>query len=66
MRIYNTLEEIDQDLKVYDLQRKIAVEEAKAAGLTLQQRFVPNNLTSVILKLARRWGMVWLMRKITS
>ncbi|SFR54865.1 hypothetical protein SAMN04490243_2840 [Robiginitalea myxolifaciens] len=66
MRIYDSLEEIEQDLRVYDLQRQIAVEEAKAAGLTFQQRFIPNNLTSMVLKLARRWGMVWLMRKIAS
>ena len=64
MKIYESLEEIEKDLRIYDLQRKIAEEEAKASGLSLQQNWIPGDFLRAGLKIASRWGLAWFFKKV--
>lgn len=69
MKVYESLEEIETDLRVYDLQRKIAMEEAKSMGVSLRPYEVSNSLMSnsllkAGLRLASRWGLRWALKKI--
>ncbi|WP_422859558.1 hypothetical protein ACOKFD_01050 [Flagellimonas sp. S174] len=64
MKVYESLHEIEEDLKIYDLERKIAKEEAKNMGFAVQNGFIPNSITKSILRMAGRYGLMILVKKI--
>ncbi|WP_340065658.1 hypothetical protein [Ascidiimonas aurantiaca] len=64
MKVYESLEEIERDLKIYDLERKIAKEEAKAMGFQLRSKLVINPLLKKILRFAGRYGFMLILKKI--
>lgn len=64
MKVYESLQEIEEDLKIYDLERKIAEEEAKNMGYAIQKGIVPNSITKSILRMAGKYGLMVLIKKI--
>lgn len=64
MKVYQSLQQIEEDLKIYDLERKIAQEEAKNMGHAIKQGFIPNNLTRVLIRFAGKYGLMLLVKKI--
>ena len=58
MKQYNTLEEINHDLKRYRLQRDIALEEVKSIKYQLQNDLQPANWLSTVLSAIKKYGII--------
>ena len=68
-KIYTSFEEVDKDLKVLNLRRKIAQEEIKGDLLDIKSHFEPPEILSflrdgVLKKLLLSWLVGFILRKI--
>lgn len=64
MKIYNSFDEIEFELKKLSLERQIAVEELRARGYELKEELKPVNWILSILKLTKKFGIIMLLKKI--
>lgn len=68
-KIYASFEEVDKDLKVLNLRRKIAQEEIKGDLLDIKSHFEPPEILSflrdgILKKLLLSWLVGFILRKI--
>jgi len=61
---YNSFEEIRQDLKRLSLQRKIAFEEIKGLRNEVQEDFSTDNWIQTALGAIKKFGILYIVRKI--
>ncbi|GAA0715417.1 DUF6327 family protein [Aquimarina litoralis] len=61
---YTSFSEIQKDLKVLNLQRQICIEEMKVTKDQLKQDLLPNQWVSTILSAVKKYGILYLIRKI--
>ncbi|MEW4924653.1 phage holin family protein [Algibacter sp. 2305UL17-15] len=64
MKIYSDIESVERDLKILKLERDIAWEEIKAVKEDYKEDFRPYNWIRSGLKLASRFGVLVLLKKI--
>ncbi|TPV34901.1 hypothetical protein FJ651_05045 [Paucihalobacter ruber] len=64
MKVYNTFDDVDTDLKRFDLERKIAREELKLVQGKVEKDLQPINLIVAVLKVIGKVGMFKLLKKI--
>lgn len=63
MRIYNSFEEIDQDLKRIRLERNIAWEELKLSKNQITEQFSYSNWMNTVAKGIGKYGFYLLIKK---
>lgn len=63
MEKYNSLEEIELDLKRLSLERKIALEELKLSKEEIKERLSYPNWINTIFKTASKYGFYLLIKK---
>lgn len=63
MKHYQSFNEIETDLKRLDLERKIALEEMKFYKSEIVNDLKPSNLINMLLKMAGKYGVYFLMKK---
>ena len=66
MKIYNTFEEIEYDLKRLNLERKIAYEELKGIKSDFKEDLQPLNWVQTVFKFAAKYGFFMLLKKIVK
>lgn len=64
MKIYKNIENVEQDLKILNLERQIAREEIIAVKEEYKEDFRPYNWIKTGLKLASKFGAMILLKKI--
>lgn len=66
MKQYNSLQEMELDLKRLDLQNQITKEQIKRNNFLLKKSFSNNLATSNLVKKVSNIAFVYLLRKIKS
>ncbi|ADV49125.1 hypothetical protein I2486_09135 [Cellulophaga sp. E16_2] len=61
---YTSFEEIELDLKLLSLERKIAIEELKGLKLKVQEDLSPLNWLQTGIKMAKKFGTLLLVKKL--
>mgnify|MGYP000628012092 CR=1 FL=1 len=64
MKIYNSFEEIDFEVKRLNLERQIAWEEIKHSGNEMQESLSPYNWISPILNSIKKFGILFFLKKV--
>lgn len=64
MKEYNTFDDIDKDLKRFNLERKIAWEELKLVQGKVEEDLKPVNVIVTVLKVIGKVGMFKLIRRV--
>lgn len=64
MILYEDNDSIDSDLKVLNLERQIAWEEIKAVKEEYKEDFRPYNWIQTGLKIASKYGLLVMLKKI--
>lgn len=64
MKTYNSFEEIDYDLKRLKLERQIGLEQLKGVKSEFAESLKPMNWISSILKIAGKYGIFVLLKKL--
>ena len=64
MKSYQSFKEIEQDLKTLNLKRQIALEELKMSKHDLQDSVSPHKWLSTALNAAKKYGIIYLIRKV--
>lgn len=64
MKMYKNVESIEKELKILNLERQIAWEEIKAVKEEYKEDFKPYNWVQSGLKLASKYGLMVLLKKI--
>lgn len=64
MKTYNSIEEIDYDLKRLKLERQIGLEELKGIKGEFAESFKPINWVNTVLKIAAKYGIFVLLKKL--
>ncbi|ULC59880.1 hypothetical protein MBM09_02605 [Flaviramulus sp. BrNp1-15] len=64
MKTYNDLETIERELKILDLEREIAWEEMKSIKEEYKQDLKPLNWVQSGFKIASKFGVMLLAKKI--
>lgn len=62
MKVYQSFEEIDEDLKRLNLKRQIAVEELKLTKNQIGEDLAPLNWVDTFIKLFYKYG-IWILIK---
>jgi hypothetical protein len=63
MKIYTDIQNVERDLKILDLERKIAWEEIKAVKEEYKEDFKPLNWVQSGLKMAGKLGAMMLLKR---
>lgn len=63
MKNYETIREIEQDLRIYELKYKIAAQEVKSMGFKAGQGILKVSTLKTILIWAIKYGWLWVARK---
>ncbi|TDS18532.1 hypothetical protein DFQ03_0235 [Maribacter caenipelagi] len=64
--MYKNFEEIEFNLKRLKLEREIALEELKGLKQDVQEDLSPYNWVSTAFSAAKKFGMLYLMRKVVK
>ncbi|MFK7813334.1 MAG: DUF6327 family protein [Maribacter sp.] len=64
MREYSNIKEIKKDLKRLHLERQIAWEELKGLRHEVKEDLSPYNWVNTLLSAAKKYGFLYLIRKI--
>lgn len=64
MKVYNNIEDINVELKRLNLQRQIAWEEMKGLRHEVKEDLSPYNWVNTALSAAKKYGVLYLIRKI--
>lgn len=62
MKVYQSFEEIDEDLKRHNLERQIALEELKLTKNQISEDLAPMNWLDTFFKLFYKYGF-WILIK---
>lgn len=62
--MYNNLEEVEFDLKRLQLERQIALEEIKGIKQDIKDDLSPFSWISTAISAFKKYGMLYLIRKI--
>jgi hypothetical protein len=62
--MYKNFEQIDYDLKRLNLERQIALEEIKGIKQEVKEDLSPYSWMTTILSSIKKYGMLYLIRKI--
>ena len=62
--LYTNFEQIETDLRRFDLERKVAWEELKLIKTEFKEDFRPFNWVEPIIKGASKYGVFMLLRKL--
>ncbi|MFD2565136.1 DUF6327 family protein [Aquimarina rubra] len=63
-KTYSSFEEIEHDLKKYDLQRQISLEEIKLLKTELKEDLQPYQWVSTIFSAVKKYGIYYLIKRI--
>lgn len=63
MSRYNSFEEINRELKQLKLRRAIATEEMKGIKYELQNSLQPLNLIGTALRVIKKYGIIYFIKK---
>lgn len=61
---YSSFEDINNDLKILNLERQIAQEEIRHVGIEVKESFTPKHLLSATFSALKGYGIHYLIRKI--
>ncbi|MDO6471696.1 MULTISPECIES: hypothetical protein [unclassified Maribacter] len=64
--MYKNFEEIEFNLKRLKLEREIALEELKGLKQDVQEDLSPYNWVSTAFSAAKKFGMLYIMRKVVK
>ena len=64
MKTYQSFKEIEHDLKTLNLKRQIALEELKMSKHDLQESVTPHKWLTTALNAAKKYGIIYLVRRI--
>lgn len=64
MKAYESLKEIELDLRKLNLERQIAVEELKIVKHDFEDSFKPLNLFGSVVRFASKYGLLLLIKKM--
>jgi hypothetical protein len=64
MKVYNNIEDINAELKRLNLHRQIAWEEMKGLRHEVKEDLSPYNWVNTALSAAKKYGVLYLIRKI--
>lgn len=64
--MYKNFEEIEFNLRRLKLEREIALEELKGLKQDVQEDLSPYNWVSTAFSAAKKFGMLYLMRKVVK
>jgi|TARA_R110000787_G_scaffold91540_1_gene192895 hypothetical protein len=64
--MYKNFDEVEYNLKRLKLEREIALEELKGLKHEVQEDLSPYNWMSTAFSAAKKFGMLYLMRKIVK
>ncbi|MDF4220295.1 MULTISPECIES: hypothetical protein [Maribacter] len=64
--MYKNFEEVEFNLKRLKLEREIALEELKGLKQDVQEDLSPYNWVSTAFSAAKKFGMLYLMRKVVK
>ncbi|UII76677.1 hypothetical protein LV716_02505 [Flagellimonas sp. HMM57] len=64
MKTYRTLKEINNDLKVYNLERQIALERLKTVKYEIKSSLQPLNWVRYVSKVISKYGLMLFVKKI--
>jgi hypothetical protein len=64
MRIYQSYDEIEKELKLLDLQKKVAYEELVGVKRDLEEYTKPITWVSSLFKLGSKYGLLLLVKKM--
>ncbi|SEL01577.1 hypothetical protein SAMN04488008_102626 [Maribacter orientalis] len=64
--MYKNFDEIEYNLKRLKLEREIALEELKGLKQDVQEDLSPYNWVSTAFSAAKKFGMLYLLRKIVK
>ncbi|MDF4201357.1 hypothetical protein PXD56_00220 [Maribacter sp. SA7] len=64
--MYKNFEEVEFNLKRLKLEREIALEELKGIRQDVQEDLSPYNWLSTALSAAKKFGMLYLVRKVVK
>lgn len=62
--MYQNFNEIEYDLQRLDLERKIALEELKGLKQEVKEDLSPYNWLSTSLSIVKKYGILYLIKKI--
>ncbi len=62
--MYRNFDEIEYDLQRLDLERKIALEELKGLKQEVKEDLSPYNWLSTSLSIVKKYGILYLIKKI--
>ncbi len=63
-KTYTSFQEIEKDLRTLNLKRKISLEEMKLLKYELKEDLRPYNWIGTVLHSIKKYGMLYLVRKI--
>ncbi|HDZ05460.1 hypothetical protein LCGC14_0071080 [marine sediment metagenome] len=64
--MYKNFDEIEYNLKRLKLERQIALEELKGLKQDVQEDLSPYNWVSTAFSAAKKFGMLYIMRKVVK
>ena len=64
MKVYKNFKEIDNDVKMLSLERKIALEELKIKKNEFEESLKPINVAGKVLKFFSKYGALMLAKKL--
>lgn len=64
MKTYNSLKEVELDLKKLKLEKQILVEEMKLSVHKIDEHFSSNIITSILLPILKKFGIPYLIHRI--
>ncbi|GGX33532.1 DUF6327 family protein [Aquimarina muelleri] len=63
-KVYRSFKEIEQDLRTFNLQRQIAMEEMKLLKIELKEDLQPYQWLSTALSTIKKYGVLYLIRRL--
>ncbi len=63
IKIYNSFEEINNDLQMLSLRRKIALEEIKLVKTEFKEDIQPYRWVSTLFSAVKKYGILYLIRR---
>ncbi|MHA7056962.1 DUF6327 family protein [Aquimarina sp. M1] len=64
IKMYNSFDEIDNDLQMLSLRRKIALEELKLVKSDFKEDLQPYQWVSTFLSALKKYGILYLIRRL--